>query len=181
MGRACNGITAWTEFTEMAVNIAKCGIMEVRPEGTEPILTADHEIAAHLKICGKRVPIVETYKYLGLNLDTTLCPRKMAQTRLTLAQGMYGPMRPYLTCPEIPCVMRLRVFRAVVVQTLLYGAEIYGMRNDHTQGSQTFVNKCIRQIMQIPFDSDSFLHTIVPMWIESGVPVLAAAAARAAP
>ena len=67
MSRMADHLSEWTTANEMAVGILKCGVMVVGGKNP-PIAEGDDSWA----INGERVPVVESYKYLGIDITPNL-------------------------------------------------------------------------------------------------------------
>jgi len=172
----CLMIDQWCVANEMSVGIRKCGILEVCPAGLEKELTEVHPLRQDLIIQGNEVPIVDEYVYLGLNLSSDLSTKGLAEGRVALGKRKVGALLPFLTCPVLPLAMRLRVIQAVILPTLLYGAEVYGMNRAITDSMQTLANKCFRAILGIRVRSIYPVPSI-PLWYELGQQPICALAA----
>lgn len=138
----CQLVTTWAERNEMRVGIAKCGILEVLPGEDESILWENLDPRRGLRIQGDLVPVMTEYTYLGLNLTSELTVKSLAETRVKLGKRKVAQILPFLSCPVLPLAMRLRVFQAVILPTLLFGAEVFGMNRDITKSMQVLASRC---------------------------------------
>ena len=161
----CKLIESWTRRNEMEVGITKCGILEVRPDNLPIELTVDSPVYDSCRINGSLVPLVDKYKYLGIEITSNLTVRDMATCRVTIARKRVGALLPFLTCPVLPLAMRIRVIQAVIIPTLLYGAEIYGMNRVITDPMQRLANKCYRAVIGVRVKSMCPVPS-VPLWLE---------------
>ena len=169
-------VHSWAEKNEMRVGIKKCGILEVTPDGMEKILQDAHPQRAQLKVQGDQVPIVTEYVYLGLRLTSEMTIESLATCRVVMGRKKLGKLLPFITCPVLPLAMRLRVVQAVVIPTLLFGAEVYGMNRRITDSMQGLANKCYRALIGLRMRSYTPVASI-PLWGELGQwPVCASAA-----
>lgn len=176
--RQADLITAWCQRFGMSVGIKKCGVMCVGTHGA-----AERE-QRRLHMCpptvgGKPVPVVNEYKYLGLLVRRDLSLNAMVDGRLKTAKKALGAIRHFLVTQSIPTMMRVMVFKAVVVASVMYGAEIWGMQQGRCQGVQTFINKGLRLISGCK-ETDMTVP-VAALWRELQVPpVHAMASARRA-
>ena len=175
----CDKISEWTTGNEMAVGIAKCGILEFSPDpNEEPILTETHELCDSLRINGQRVPIVKEYRYLGLLLDGHLSRETVIADRLNKARKAAYTMAPYIRSTVIPMPMRLQVIKAIVIPLCLYGAEIYGMCRALTVKAQHLVNTTLRWLIGIVKGGNNWVPHQA-LWSECKLdPICAIAAGR---
>lgn len=162
----------------MSVGIKKCGVMCM---GTHAAAEREQQ---RLRICpptigGKSVPVVDEYKYLGLLVRRDLSLKAMMDGRLEKAAKALGSIRHFLVTQSIPTMMRVMVFKAVVVASVMYGAEVWGMQQERCQGVQTLINKGLRLISGCK--EKDMTVPVAAMWRELQVPpVHAMASARRA-
>ena len=169
MRRMANHLSEWTTANEMAVGILKCGVMVVGGKG--PPL-ADREDS--WEINGERVPVVQSYKYLGVDITPNLDLSQMMQGRKDSTRKLLATVHQFLRKKEVPIPMKMSVMRGVVMPRLLFGAEVYGMSKKITYKMQTMVNRSLRKVVGL---SSKSMVSNVALWRETGVPPLAATSA----
>lgn len=175
--RQADRVSEWCATWEMKVGIQKCGVMCVEPTGREGGQERLQE--APIRISGQDVPVVEEYTYLGLTFRRDLDLEVMLHGRLAKAKRAWGMMRPFLSTASVPLAARVAVLRSVILATLLYGAELWGMQQQRTQKAQTWLNRVLRVVAGAK-ETDTSLP-VGALWREMGVaPVHAQAAARRA-
>ena len=163
----------WVTENEMKVGTPKCGVMVIGKD-TE-ILRMEPQ---RWCIGGQPVPIVDSYKYLGINFHKDLQVKSMMSDRLEAARKLVAVITPFLRCASIPLPMKVTVVRGVVVPKLLFGAEVYGMNKALTQGIQVYLNQVCRLMLGM---SAKATVSSVALWSEIGIPpICASAAARRA-
>jgi len=178
----CDHITAWCRANEMEVGIHKCGIMEFEPLDASgflmPSVLPNEALQAQMQLCGQRVPLVETYTYLGVEITKGLSLADLIAPRLESGRKTVHSLAPFLSCPIIPMSSRWMIVQVVVLPRLLYGAEIYGMNRALTDAMQRSLNFALRCVLGIPkFRSMSSLL----LWKEMrSKPICALAASRRA-
>ena len=145
---SCALVGQWANINKMKVGIKKCD--KLRP---------------FLEIQQDLVPIVDKYVYLGLNLTSSLTVADFASSRVDIGRKRVHALLPFLTSPVLPLAMRLRIVQAVVMPTLLFGAEVYGMNRRITDSMQLLANKCYRAILGIRVKSCTPVP-LVPLWNE---------------
>ena len=175
----CDRITQWCAANEMSVGIRKCGILEFPPANADPILTEEHPERPTLLLSGQAVPIVSTYKYLGLHLTAALDRSSLVAGRLAKARATAYAVSPFLRCSTVPPPLRLATVRAVVIPRCLYGAEVFGMNRSLTTEVQRLVNHTLRSVLGI-FGGKHWVPS-AGLWAELRIPpVCAVTAARRA-
>ena len=127
---------------------------------------------------GARIPLVDTYRYLGIDFRSDLQIAHVARDRVAQGRKLAAMLAPFLRRQSIPARMRKGVVQGVLVPTLLYGAELYGMRADILGPMQALLNGAMR-----PVAGASAKATVASsaLWREVGIaPVHALAVARRA-
>ena len=68
----------------------------------------------------------------------------MANGRCKKAEKALFMIMPLLGAQNIPLGLRVTVLKAVLLSTLLYGSEVWGMHEGRCSATQTIVNKALR-------------------------------------
>jgi exonuclease III len=142
MQEMLNKLSEWGTIWEMDFGIAKCGMM---------VCNAPKQIRmnAVFQLHGMQVPVVESYVYLGVNFTHDLKTSQMVRHRLSIAHRKMSEMRHFLSCTAYPFTSRLLVVKSVLIPSLLYGSEIWGMKKADVAICQTFVNEALRLVVGI--------------------------------
>ena len=174
----CRHVTHWVQTNEMSVGIAKCGLMEFLPPGSDQVPIVPGQEVAGLALEGLSLPVVARYMYLGILMTPGLSILSMVEHRVKQGKATVATLVPYLRCPVLPMAMRLATVAGVVAPRLLFGAELYGMNRKLTDKMQVLMNRALRASIgarwagQVPS---------VGLWKETRVlPVCASAGARRA-
>lgn len=169
--RMAGVLSEWMGDNEMGAGIHKCGIMVVgAPMGTLS------NTPTRWCIQGAPVPIVDTYKYLGLDFRADMDVDKMLTERLASGRRLIDRLYPFLHCKTIPLPMKLTVIRGVVLPSLLFGCEVYGMRKCITAGVQVTLNRALKLAIGVGQKAPA---SNVALWRETGIqPVCATAAGQ---
>lgn len=159
----------------MQVGIHKCGIMSVGGANGNQVLEAEPE---RWCIGGQRIPIVEEYRYLGIIFNAGLQVDEMMRERFVSGRKLVAKLVPFLRTQSIPLKMRTAVVKTVVMPTLLFGSEIYGMNKAITSKMQVFLNQSLKALAGVSLKAPV---ANVALWREFDIPpVCASAAARRA-
>ena len=167
-------LQGWMDEHEMAVGIHKCGLMVVGTR-TQDRLRRD---PGRWNMGGEPIPLVDSYRYLGVDFRPDLQVDHVVKERVAQGRKLAAMLGPFLRCQSIPLRLRKAVVQGVLVPTLLYGAELYGMRASLLTSMQAVLNQALR-----PLAGASAKATIssTALWREVGIaPVHALAAARKA-
>ncbi len=166
-------LSQWAEENEMQFGINKCGIMVTGRAARSLTATPEQWV-----LQGQQIPIVDSYRYLGIPFRSDLNLRAMVKERLESGRKLLHTLRPFLRCQAIPMPMRIAVVRTVLIPRLLFGSEIYGMCKIITARVQSFVNQAMRLILGIKMTHGA---ANVALWQEFGItPICASAASRRA-
>jgi hypothetical protein len=79
-----------------------------------------------LTLCGKEIPVVTSYKYLGVLLDNKLSMETIRSHALQRGRKALQACRHILANQSIPVMSRVMVFQSMVVNSAMYGAEVFG-------------------------------------------------------
>ena len=114
---ALRKIEGWAAQWKMAVGVRKCGIMVFF--GKQRKLEEQA-----WQISGEDLPVVDSYKYLGVTLVGSLDLGTVVDERVGCAEKAFHLMAPFLGSATVPVAARLLVFKAAVLSVLTYGAEL---------------------------------------------------------
>ena len=128
------------------ISSKKTKILAVRPS---TFLSAAPR-AVHLKSVEEPVAVVEEFEYLGstisqdctLDREISMCISKAART--------FGSLYRVLWCRrKLKRPTKMRLFKSVVLSTLLYGSETWVPSADHMKRLQAFIMGCLRVILGV--------------------------------
>src|SRR5690606_14966795 len=71
--------------------------------------------------------MVDSYQYLGVAFTPSLSTQAMVDDRVAKRWRAYHALRPVLECPRTPLAIRVRLVKATLLPTVMYGAELWGM------------------------------------------------------
>ncbi|KAI4293489.1 hypothetical protein PAPHI01_2763, partial [Pancytospora philotis] len=107
-------VEGWMTANGMRINVKKCGVMVVGPSTAVPLIYQ-----------GAVIPRVETYVYLGIELNESLDYKAMAQFRLQKGRSALGAMTNVLRNQEISLEFKRWLVSGVLVPRAQYGVAIY--------------------------------------------------------
>jgi hypothetical protein len=70
-------------------------------------------------------------------------------SRMKIANGVFVQLYPVWRNHDISKGVKIRIFSTDVKSVLLYGCETWKTTNQITRRLQTFINKCLKRIMNI--------------------------------
>ena len=130
----------WCNTWEMSVGISKCGIM-----GFGVISQFDagrYEDWPTLQ--GGVIPLVDSYVYLGCKLDFMLRRETAVSHRVSMGRRVLGMVTPFLASRSITLGLKRIVLQAVLIPSMIYGGEWFGMQSALAQKVQKIVNQAVR-------------------------------------
>lgn len=99
-----------------------------------------------------QIPLVQTtdFKYLGSTVSSSSKIEKELGTRIGKASAAFGKLRDRLwNNKHVSIRVKCKVFRAVVLSTLLYGAETWTIYRTQVKKLHAFMMRQLRDIMSI--------------------------------
>ena len=102
-----------------------------------------------IAIRGSQVEEVEEFVYLGSKISQSGGTDEDIIQRTRKARQVFAILRPVWRSKAISSHTKLRIFNSNVKSVLLYGSETWRVTSGSTKKIQCFINKCLRQILQI--------------------------------
>ena len=102
-----------------------------------------------LKLHGEAVQRVSEFTYLGSIICETGGTDEDITARIRKAQSTFSKLMPVWKAKCIRLQTELRIFNTNVKSALLYGSETWRSRKLLTKKLQTFINKCLRKILNV--------------------------------
>ena len=160
----------------MSVGIDKCGILSISPREDllnlwEP-MTADHPDYHLCTLLSDRIPIVDSYDYLGMRLSPDFTTASILKPCFDKARKLSRALAPFLVSQQVSLASRLTLLRSVMLPQMLYGAELYGMKRMLTDRMQQHVNFCLCCLLGLRSSKAA-----AGLWAEFQIPPICASAA----
>ncbi|KAH9259848.1 hypothetical protein BASA82_001216 [Batrachochytrium salamandrivorans] len=152
-------IEQWANQWEMEFGVAKCGIISFTGH-LAPRLDSPLDIRLH----GQLVSRVESYKYLGVLIDSKLDHSAWLKQKRSALEHTISALHPVLANHQLTVNYRSRIFSAVVMGKAYYGLELVGGNKSHLAPLQTTINKGIRM-----FTGARLSTAIGPLLVETGI------------
>jgi hypothetical protein len=171
------GLLVWCEENGMPVNPAKCAYMIIAWCPAMRRYWEDHmaKFPELLRMRDTPVEVVHKYTYLGLGFDDTLDLRTMAAERHGKARSVIQRVAGVLGNTMLPVTTRVDVVRLLVMSTLLYGVELWGISGSAVHSAQAVVTEAMRMVAGISPHAKSTTSVAALQW-ELGIPPVAAIA-----
>ncbi|KAH9252577.1 hypothetical protein BASA81_009446 [Batrachochytrium salamandrivorans] len=156
---ASTAVEQWANQWEMQFGVAKCGIISFTGH-LAPRLDTPLDIRLH----GQLVSRVESYKYLGVLIDSKLDHSAWLKQKRSALEHTISALHPVLANHQLTVNYRSRIFSAVVMGKAYYGHELVGGNKSHLAPLQTTINKGIRL-----FTGARLSTAIGPLLVETGI------------
>jgi Reverse transcriptase (RNA-dependent DNA polymerase)/Domain of unknown function (DUF6451) len=122
----------------LKINIAKTKELRINNNTTEPIY-----------VNGEEIERVADFTYLGANVSTDGGCQKDVEQRISKARCSFARLKNVWRAKNMDLKLKLKIFDACVKSVLLYGCETWFVTNTIESKLQTFVNRCLRNILGI--------------------------------
>jgi len=146
--RMLGALDEWADRNEMAFGVSKCGIMGIGRNGLALNDRLRRE-ADRYRLGGANVPIVDAYTYLGLVVNPLLSSQQMVDDRVAKGWRAYMALRPVLECTRIPLAIRVRLVKATLLPTVMYGAELWGMSASRCSHAERLMREVLRSLLRL--------------------------------
>ena len=104
----------------------------------------------NIQVNGERLKAVDTFTYLGSTLSRNVTIDDEVQCRLAKASAVFGRLSEKVWFRRgIRSETKVKVYRAAVMTTLLYGCESWTVYSRHARKLNHFHTTCLRRILGI--------------------------------
>ena len=150
----------WCDVWGMAASPSKCGILFFPAKVKERVSDQAHirrtraemkrvsvETRTGWKFQGSRLPVVSSYKHLGVSVNWRLDLAASLRARLSGARRGLFTATPILHNPSLPIPLRITLMKACVLSLSYYGGELFGMNQKRGEAIfSTIHNPALRAI-----------------------------------
>ena len=133
LSRLLARVESWANQWEMSIGAPKCGVTVFY--GDINTLKGGQWV-----LQGQAIPVVETYTYLGIEVNTNWDLTKSVTSSTKKAQRALWSLRPTLASPQIPLDVKALIIRSLIVPVAAYGGELFGMQRVRAKGSQKLID-----------------------------------------
>ncbi|KAH6589768.1 hypothetical protein BASA50_009860 [Batrachochytrium salamandrivorans] len=117
-----------------------------------------------IRLHGQLVSRVESYKYLGVLIDSKLDHSAWLKQKRSALEHTISALHPVLANHQLTVNYRSRIFSAVIMGKAYYGLELVGGNKPYLAPLQTTINKGIRL-----FTGARLSTAIGPLLVETGI------------
>ena len=127
-----------TRFHSLRININKTEVMRVNNNWQEAI-----------QLQGKEIKEADSFTYLGSVVSKDGGTDEDIKKRINKARHAFNTLRPIWRATSFSLQNKNRIFGTNVKSVLLYSSETWRVTKTNTNKLQTFINKCLRNVLQI--------------------------------
>ena len=118
-------------------------------EGKTKILKINTKSEDPVTLRGSELEEVEAFTYLGSIIDKQGGTDADVRARIGKARAAYLQLKNIWSSKVVSTRTKIRLFNSNIKPVLLYGAETWRTTKTTTTKVQTFINSCLRRILQI--------------------------------
>jgi hypothetical protein len=133
-------VSAWADRWVMSIGASKCGVMAIHGD-SQSIRNRSWRLQ------NQEIPIVETYRYLGVCLTPTLDEKAHVDEMIAKMHRRIAIARPFPSDPSICIAIRTRALRMCIIQPSSWGAEWWGMKHTNASRLQAAANRAMRLVV----------------------------------
>ena len=126
------------EKTGLNINIKKTEVMRINNKKQDPITFHDEDLNE-----------VEKFVYLGSVVSKDGGTDEDVKSRINKARHAFNTLRPIWNSSALSLHNKIRIFNTNVKCVLLYGSETWRTIKSNIHKLQTFINRCLRNIINI--------------------------------
>nr|KAG5711950.1 hypothetical protein BaRGS_026391 [Batillaria attramentaria] len=135
-----NRVAEEAEKTGLKINISKTEVMRVNHKQQDPIQLHQEDIKE-----------VDKFVYLGSVVSKDGGTDKDIKSRTNKARHAFRTLRPIWRSTALSLRNKIRIFNSNVKSVKLYGSETWRTTKTGSHRLQTFINRCLRNILNIRY------------------------------
>ena len=136
----------------------KIGVGRLRTDKTKTI-KVNSNAREQIMINNLGIEDVTSFTYLGSVINITGGTDEDVMARIRKARSAFNTLASIWRSKEITTTTKLRIFNSNVKSVLLYGSETWRMTEKTVSKLQTFINRCLRRILNKLIERKPFVDT----------------------
>ena len=118
-------------------------------EKSKVMVNSGDNTAVQISMNGQQLEEVLAFKYLGATHTKAGRSAAEIKIRLAIATASMAKLNKIWSSKDISFATKLKLYKTIVLSTLLYGCESWTLTADSTERIQAFENKCYRRMLGI--------------------------------
>ena len=137
--------TTWANRNHMKFGITKCGIMGFGP-GSAATVASWSEL---FLLDGELVPVVTSYKYLGVTINSTFSLDAIVAEREMKGRKVLEAIKPLLWNIRMPVAFRVLLVKSILMPTLTWACELWGMNSSRVRPLQLLLDEACKVLLRL--------------------------------
>jgi len=138
---------AQSKLTRLSEEAGKTGL-KINTRKTE-VMRINNKQEVPIQLQGENIKETDRFTYLGSIVSKDGGADDDVRSRINKARHAFNTLRPIWNSRALSIRNKIRIFNTNVKAVLLYGSETWRVTNTGTNKLQTFVNRCLRHILNI--------------------------------
>ena len=113
------------------------------------VMRVNNNRQAAIQPQGIEIKEADSFTYLGSEVSKYGGTDEDIRNRINKARHAFNTLRPIWRATSLSLPNKIRIFGTNVESVLLYGSETRRVTKTNTNKLQTFINKCLKNILQI--------------------------------
>ena len=137
------------ELTDRLSNSAREYGMEISSKKSKVMVNSGDNTTVQITMNGQQLEEVVAFKYLGATLTKDGLSTAEIKIRLAIATASVVKLNKIWSSKDTSFATKIKLYKTLVLSTLLYGCESWTLTADSTKRIQAFENKCYRRMLGI--------------------------------
>ena len=135
--------------------------MEISEEKSKILVNSHNQLTpTNITMNGQRLEEVKDFKYLGSFVSEDGSSTKEIKARIGIATSAMTRLARVWKSNTISFPVKVRLYKSLVLSTLLYGCESWTLTADTERRIQAFENKCYRRMLHISYREHRTNHYV---------------------
>ena len=137
------------ELTDRLSNSAREYGMEISSEKSKVMVNSGDNTTVQISMNDQQLEEVMAFKYHGATLTKDGRSTAEIKIRLAIATASMAKLNKIWSSKDVSFSTKMKLYKTLVLSTLLYGCESWTLTADSTKRIQAFRNKCYRRMLGI--------------------------------
>ena len=137
------------KLTDRLSNSAREYGMEISGEKSKVVVNSGDNTTVQISMNGQQLEEVMAFKYLRATLTKDGRSTAEIKIRLAIATASMAKLNKIWSSKDVSFSTKIKLYKTLVLSTLLYGCESWTLTADSTKRIQAFENKCYRRMLGI--------------------------------